>query len=72
MSDSSAASAAVRSEVSKDAIKEIAAFEKFIDTYFQNCDNNNTISQADQAKTGGVNKQKVSGSALLEVLELAI
>lgn len=72
MSDSSSASAAVRNEVSKDAIKEIAAFEKFIDTYFQNCENNNTISQADQAKTGTVNKQKVSSNALLEVLELAI
>ena len=68
----SSASLQVRSEVSQDAIKEIAAFEKFIDTYFQNCDNNNTLTEApnadtDKAAAVGNGKPKMSSTALLEL-----
>ena len=60
-------------EISEDALQEIAAFEKFIEEYFENCDNNNQT----KVKVGKVNgikmKPKLSTcSTLSEVLELSI
>ena len=65
-------------EISEDALQEIAAFEKFIEEYFENCDNNNHNNQT-KVKIGKVPvhgikmKPKLSTcSTLSEVLELSI
>jgi len=71
LSDCSAGSAA-RTEISQTALEEIAAFEKFIEEYFESYDNNN-IPNKPGKPLGAKIKHKVSASSLLsEVLELSI
>jgi len=71
LSDSSAGSAN-RNEISQTALEEIAAFEKFIEEYFESCDNNN-IPNKPGKPLGAKMKQKLSASSVLsEVLELSI
>jgi len=69
-SDSSATSTKV--EISRGALDEIAAFERFIEDYFDlACDNNNMVE-----KTGGKTplqgRISAGSSSLSEVLELSI
>ena len=74
ISDCSLTSAA-KSEISQAALEEIAAFEKFISEYFDQPDNNNTITVSKQSNTllSPRTKQKISASSILsEVLELSI
>ena len=74
LSDCSLTSAA-KSEISQAALEEIAAFEKFISEYFDQPDNNNTITVSKQSNTllSPRTKQKISASSILsEVLELSI
>jgi len=71
ISDSSAGSNN-RNEISQTALEEIAAFEKFIEEYFESCDNNN-IPNKPAKPLGNKMKQKLSASSVLsEVLELSI
>jgi len=71
LSDSSAGSAN-RNEISQTALEEIAAFEKFIEEYFESCDNNN-IPNKPGKPIGAKMKHKLSASSVLsEVLELSI
>jgi len=71
ISDCSAGSAN-RNEISQTALEEIAAFEKFIEEYFESCDNNN-IPNKPGKPLGTKMKQKLSASSVLsEVLELSI
>ena len=67
-SDSSSASA--RAEISRGALEEIAAFERFIQEYFDmSCDNNNVAERRSKPAL----QHKVSASSgLSEVLELSI
>jgi len=72
LSDCSAGSA-TRTEISQTALEEIAAFEKFIEEYFESCDNNNIPSNKPGKPIGAKMKHKVSASSILsEVLELSI
>lgn len=71
LSDCSAGSAN-RNEISQTALEEIAAFEKFIEEYFESCDNNN-IPNKPVKPLGAKMKHKLSASSVLsEVLELSI
>ena len=75
LSDNSTSGGSSKSEISQDALDEIAAFEKFIEEYFQNCDNNNIAKpKAGRVPFPGAKiKSKVSAcSTLSEVLELSI
>ena len=66
--DSSAASAKV--EISRGALEEIAAFERFIEDYFDlACDNNNLVMEKTKAPLQG---RISASSSLSEVLELSI
>ena len=83
---SDSGSAASPPDISPEAMNEIAAFEKFIEKYFQNCENNNNNNNSSSSRhnsngrppkggktSGGRIKPKVSaGSSLAEVLELSI
>ena len=72
ISASSAASASTN-EISQTALEEIEAFEKFIENYFESCDNNNKPMDKLVKQVGSRDKQKVSATSLLsEVLELSI
>lgn len=72
ISASSAASASTN-EISQTALEEIEAFEKFIENYFESCDNNNKPSDKLVKQVGSRDKQKLSATSLLsEVLELSI
>ena len=60
-------------KISQTALDEIAAFEKFIDEYFQNTNNNVVKVKKPPLETGKSNHRKVSSStALAEILELSI
>lgn len=83
ISDCSMSSALASSEISQSALEEIAAFEKFITEYFENSDNNNTITRKPSQASAKSNtlaagqnktKQKLSASSILTdtVLELSI
>ncbi len=59
-------------KISQSALDEIAAFEKFIDEYFQNA-NNNVVKVKKPPESGKSSHRKVSSStALAEILELSI
>ena len=61
-----------RTEISQTALEEIAAFEKFIEEYFESCDNNNIPNKPGKA-LGAKMKHKLSANSVLsEVLELSI
>lgn len=63
----------ISKEISKDALEEIAAFEKFIDEYFETCDNNNLMPTSSLVLGDLRAKKKSSTTSILsEVLELTI
>ena len=69
-SDSSATSTKV--EISRGALDEIAAFERFIEDYFDlACDNNNRVEKTG-SKTPLQGRISAGSSSLSEVLELSI
>ena len=69
-SDSSATSTKV--EISRGALDEIAAFERFIEDYFDlACDNNNMVEKT-KGKTPLQGRISAGSSSLSEVLELSI
>ena len=64
-------SSGTKVEISRGALEEIAAFERFIEDYFElACDNNNlvTVEKAKPALQGRIS----ASSSLSEVLELSI
>ena len=72
MSTDSSANSSTKVEISRGALEEIAAFERFIEDYFDlACDNNNLVE-----KTGGKTplqgRISAGSSSLSEVLELSI
>ena len=70
-SDSSATSTKV--EISRGALDEIAAFERFIEDYFDlACDNNNMVEKTTGGKTPLQGRISAGSSSLSEVLELSI
>eukprot|EP00090_Calanus_glacialis_P016208 TRINITY_DN25432_c0_g1_i1.p1 TRINITY_DN25432_c0_g1~~TRINITY_DN25432_c0_g1_i1.p1 ORF type:complete len:498 (-),score=89.41 TRINITY_DN25432_c0_g1_i1:25-1518(-) len=71
LSDCSAGSAN-RAEISQTALEEIAAFEKFIEEYFESCDNNNIPNKPGKPIAAKMKHKLSASSVLSEVLELSI
>ena len=71
MSTDSSANSSTKVEISRGALEEIAAFERFIEDYFDlACDNNNLVNM-EKTKTPLQGRISAS-SSLSEVLELSI
>jgi hypothetical protein len=87
LSDSGSSAATSPPDISPEAMHEIAAFEKFIEKYFQNCENNNNnnnnnirhnnnhgrlVQKGGKLPPGRIKPKVSAGSSLAEVLELSI
>lgn len=66
------AGSANRAEISQTALEEIAAFEKFIEEYFESCDNNNIPNKPGKPIAAKMKHKLSASSVLSEVLELSI
>ena len=72
MSTDSSANSANKVEISRGALEEIAAFERFIEDYFDlaTCDNNNLVME--KTMKAPLQGRISASSSLSEVLELSI